>query len=155
MAVYLVRHAVAVGRSSWEGRDADRPLTAKGRRQSAALVRLLEGTDLRRILTSPANRCASTVQPLADARRLTVKHAAALQEGARADEATALIAELARKGGDSVACTHGDLVPEILRRLARTGADVQSELLFAKGSTWELLTDGGEVVAARYHPPAE
>ena len=52
-------------------------------------------------------------------------------------------------------CTHGDLIPEILRRLARKGTDVQSELLLAKGSTWELLTHGKEIVAARYHPPAE
>jgi 8-oxo-dGTP diphosphatase len=155
MAVYLVRHAVAVGRGSWEGRDADRPLTAKGRRQAAALVRLLEATDVRRIVSSPATRCTSTVQPLADARRLTVKSSTALLEGAKLDDAVAQVTELARKGGDSVACTHGDLVPEILRRLARRGTELQSELLLAKGSTWELDITDGRIVAARYHPPAE
>jgi 8-oxo-dGTP diphosphatase len=155
MAVYLVRHAVAVGRSSWDGRDVDRPLTAKGRRQAAALVRLLGDADVRRIVTSPATRCTATVEPLAEARRLAVKGAPTLREGAEPDDATALITQLAGKSGDSVACTHGDLVPEILRRLARAGADVQSELLFAKGSTWELVARSGEIVAARYHPPAE
>jgi 8-oxo-dGTP diphosphatase len=84
-----------------------------------------------------------------------VKESGVLREGGKADEATTLVAELAGKAGDSVVCTHGDLIPEILRRLARKGTEVQSDLLLAKGSTWELVTSGDEIVAARYHPPAE
>ena len=69
MALYLVRHAVAVGRSNWKGDDdLARPLTAKGERQAKALVRLLGDTDLRRIWTE-SGRPVPSRRPLADTLR--------------------------------------------------------------------------------------
>ena len=155
MAIYLVRHAVAVGRSSWHHADDKRPLTAKGERQSWALLRLLDGADVRRILSSPAVRCRETVAPLATAHRLDVRDVLDLAEGHGARKVVDLMEELAAKRGDSVLCTHGDLVPEVLRRLARDGVRLESELQFAKGSTWELLVEDDAIVRGRYHPPAE
>lgn len=155
MAVYLVRHAVAVGRSGWDGPDRARPLTAKGERQAAALPRLLGSAEVRRILSSPAVRCRDTVLPLAGSRALEVVEAAELAEGADAKAAVGLLSELAGKKGDTVLCTHGDLIPEVLRRLVRDGVRLESELQFAKGSTWELVVADGSVTTGRYHPPAE
>ena len=155
MTVYLVRHAVAVGRSAWDGADRERPLTPKGTRQAAALPRLLESAEVRRIASSPATRCIDTVGPLASSRDLGVDRADELAEGASAKGAVALVRELAGKKGDSVLCGHGDLIPEILRKLTRDGMRMESELQFAKGSTWELVVADGEVVSGRYHPPAE
>lgn len=155
MALYLVRHAVAMGRSSWHHADERRPLTPKGLRQSQALLRLFEGTDVRRIHSSPTVRCRDTVLPLAKARHLEVREAPELAEGHGGRKALDLVLEAAGKKGDSVLCTHGDLVPEILRRLVRDGMHLESELQFAKGSTWELVVDGEKLVSGRYHPPAE
>lgn len=155
MALFLVRHAVAVGRSSWDGADARRPLTPRGRRQSAALAALLAGAEVRRIHSSPAVRCRETVAPLARALDLKVRDADALAEGADARRSVALVRELAGKKGDSALCTHGDQVPEILRALAREGLHLDDELQFAKGSTWELAVDDGKLVTGRYHPPVE
>ena len=155
MAVYLVRHAVAVGRSAWRNADEKRPLTAKGERQAKALLRLFDGADLRRIHSSPAVRCRDTVQPLADSRGIQVRDQNELAEGHGARKVVDLMVELAAKKGDSVLCTHGDLVPEVLRRLARDGVKLESDLQFAKGSTWELLVDGDKISSGRYHPPAE
>jgi 8-oxo-dGTP diphosphatase len=156
MALYLVRHAVAVGRSSWDGGDdIRRPLTAKGERQSKALVRLLADCDVRRVYSSPAVRCVDTVRPLVDTLRVALHEVDVLAEGNGSGKAVELVHELAAKKGDSVLCTHGDLVPEILRRLAREGMTLESDLHFAKGSTWELLVDDGRIRTGRYHPPAE
>jgi 8-oxo-dGTP diphosphatase len=155
MALYLVRHAVAVGRSSWKGDDDSRPLTPKGKRQSRAIVRLLNDADVRRIYTSPALRCTDTVVPLAEARRLEVRPTGALAEGHGGAKAHDLVLELVAKRGDSVLCTHGDLVPDILRRLARDGTALESDLQYAKGSTWELDVEGDVITTAHYHPPAE
>jgi 8-oxo-dGTP diphosphatase len=156
MALYLVRHAVAVGRSSWDGDDDERPLTPKGERQSKALVRLLGDVGIRRIWSSPAVRCVESVRPLADTLRVDVRPTTALAEGYGCGKAVDLIGELAAKKGSAVLCTHGDLVPEILRRLARTGTSLESELQFAKGSTWELAVDDHHRIrTAQYHPPAE
>ena len=155
MTVYLVRHAVAVGRNGWDGADRARPLTPKGERQAMALPRLLESADVRRIASSPARRCLDTVVPLAEALGLEVRHADELAEGAEAKKAVGLLRELAAKKGDTVLCAHGDLIPEILRKLTREGMRMESELQFAKGSTWELVVADGDVVSGRYHPPAE
>jgi phosphohistidine phosphatase SixA len=155
MTVYLVRHAVAVGRHGWDGPDAARPLTSKGERQATALPRLFESAEVRRIASSPATRCLDTVGPLATTCGLAVEPLAELAEGASAKEAVALIRKLAGKRGDSVLCAHGDLIPEVLRKLTRDGMRMESELQFAKGSTWELVVDGDDVVSGRYHPPAE
>lgn len=155
MALYLVRHAVAVGRHGWDAADEDRPLTPKGRRQAEALPRLLRDAEVRRILSSPAVRCCDTVAPLAASRDLELRPTAALAEGSSPAKAVELFEELASKKGDSVLCAHGDLIPEILRRLARGGVRLESDLQFAKGSTWELSVDDGALVRGRYHPPAE
>jgi phosphohistidine phosphatase SixA len=157
MALYLVRHAVAVSRSNWKGsyEDPRRPLTAKGQRQAKALVRLLGDTDTRRIWSSPAVRCVDSVIPLAETLGLEVHVTEALTEGHGVGKAVDLVHDLSTKKGSSLLCTHGDLVPEILRRLVRAGVVLESELLFAKGSTWELLVEDGRLVSGRYHPPAE
>jgi len=156
MTLYLVRHAVAVGRSEWAGDDAVRPLTKRGERQAAALVELLDGTAVRRVLSSPTVRCRDTVAPLAARLALPVEEAAELAEGTDPDDTVRLARCLARElDGDAVLCTHGDLVPEVVRRLARDGMRWDGELRFAKGSTWVLDFDGERCVEARYVEPAD
>lgn len=155
MAVHLVRHAVAVGRSGWDGDDFARPLTPRGRRQAEALIRFFRDNDVRRIRTSPAVRCHDTVGPLGAALGLEVVDDLRLAEGGGVVEAVAMVHKLAAKKGDTVLCSHGDVIPEVLRSLARDGVPMESDLLIAKGSTWELDTSGGTITAARYHPPGE
>ncbi len=53
--VYLVRHAKAGDRQAWPGDDLSRPLSKTGRRQAKALVRVLSGRMIERILSSPAH----------------------------------------------------------------------------------------------------
>jgi 8-oxo-dGTP diphosphatase len=153
MTVYLVRHAVAVGRSEWDGPDHLRPLTKRGERQSAGLVELLASAEVRRVLSSPAVRCRSTVAPLAADRHVEVEDAEELAEGSKPKDATELARDLATKKGDTVLCAHGDLIPEILRALSREGMTWDGELRFAKGSTWVLDHDGERFVSGRYLPP--
>jgi len=155
MTIYLVRHAMAVGRSSWHKDDRLRPLTKKGERQARGLVDLLASSDVHRISSSPAVRCHDTVAPLASKLGLAVHDADELAEGARPKDALHLAQQLAAKGGDSVLCTHGDVIPEVLRRLAREGMGWDGELRFAKGSTWALAWDGERFSDGRYLPPNE
>ena len=52
MIVYLVRHATAGHRASWEGDDDRlRPLDDRGRRQAEGLVELLGRRDFERIVS--------------------------------------------------------------------------------------------------------
>ncbi|MGH2977341.1 MAG: SixA phosphatase family protein [Gaiellaceae bacterium] len=78
----LVRHASAGDRRDWAGDDRLRPLDARGRRQSAALVELLRPLEPRRIVSSPYVRCVQTVEPLAAALGRPVEQDDRLAEGA-------------------------------------------------------------------------
>ena len=62
--LYLLRHADAGDPMTWAGDDAERPLSAKGRRQAKRLGSLLAGIKLRPdiILTSPKLRAADTAK---------------------------------------------------------------------------------------------
>lgn len=155
MTVYLVRHADAKGRTRWEGPDSQRPLTKKGQRQAHGLMDQLVDADVRHVLSSPAVRCLETVAPLATGRDVKVEHVDELREGAPTKGALHLVQNAARDDGDTVLCTHGDLVPEVLRALCKNGLRLVDDLRFAKGSTWVLLADGQKLTEGRYLPPPD
>lgn len=155
MTLYLVRHADAKSRTNWPDDDELRPLSKKGEAQANALVDQLEGARIRRILSSPAVRCSKTVAPLAAAHGTPVEHLDELLEGADGATAYALLRRLAKEDGDTVLCTHGDLVPELLRIANREGLTFEDEPRWPKGSTWAIDGDGDGLTRARYLPPPD
>lgn len=150
MAVHVIRHADAGSRGSWHGPDEERPLVAGGRAQAAALVGQLLDARPRRILSSPLVRCVQTVQPLADALGIEVERHPSLAEGARHEDAWALLESLAGDE-DAVLCSHGDVIPPLLERLARRGVPVHGAgHHVAKGSVWTIdAADDGSLTTAR------
>ena len=144
MAVHLIRHADAGRRGSWDGPDGERPLVHAGRAQAEALADELASLRPQRILSSPLVRCVQTVQPLADALGIVVEPHPALAEGADLDATWALLEALAGDQ-DTVLCSHGDVIPPLLDRLARRGLPVQGAGHdVTKGSVWtiEAAADG-------------
>ena len=67
MRVYFLRHGKAEDRAAWQGRDADRPLTAEGaeelRREAKRLRAMDLGLDV--IVTSPLARARATAEIVA------------------------------------------------------------------------------------------
>ncbi|MEY2451793.1 MAG: 8-oxo-dGTP diphosphatase [Acidimicrobiaceae bacterium] len=155
MTVFLVRHADAKSRANWPHPDETRPLSRKGDVQAEALVDLLRDHPVRRVLSSPAVRCIGTVAPLANKLGLKVEETDTLLEGAKASSAYDLMLKMARQKGDAVLCTHGDLVPEVLRLASRDGLVVEDTPRWPKGSTWAIEGDGERFTRARYLPPPE
>jgi 8-oxo-dGTP diphosphatase len=153
MTLYLVRHADAKSRAAWTADDRLRPLTKRGERQAAGLVDLLASSQVRRVLSSPAVRCISTVTPLASLHGIDVEEHDDLFEGAEPRAAYELLVEHATRKGDSVLCLHGDLIPELLRRAAKEGARLSGGDRWAKGSTWVLGTAHGKIIQGHYLPP--
>jgi len=121
MTSILVRHASAGDRSTWDGADHDRPLDKKGRRQAEELVQPLLAAGARRAVSSPYARCVETLEPLAVALGIEVETDDRLAEGA----GRAAIELLAADG--VVACTHGDVIFELLRFDLKKGAAVVLE----------------------------
>lgn len=155
MTVFLVRHADAKSRANWPHDDESRPLTKRGVSQAQSLVGLLCDHPITRILSSPSLRCIDTVAPLAKKLGRTVEPTQALLEGADSMAAYELLRAAAKTSGDSVLCTHGDLVPELLRLPARDGLVLDDSPRWPKGSTWAIHTDGKHFTKAEYLPPPE
>jgi phosphohistidine phosphatase SixA len=121
MSVLLLRHAWAGDRDAWDGDD--RPLDERGRQQALALRDLSKRT-IRRIVSSPYTRCVETVEPLAAELGLAVEVDDRLAEGAPRERALSLLSEL----DDALACTHGDVIEEVLGYGIRKGAAIVADM---------------------------
>lgn len=153
VAVYLVRHAHAGSRSGWQGIDSERPLSERGWRQSEHLLGVLGEEPIGRIYSSPATRCVETVEPLARRFGLPIRPRPELAEGADADAVIEFLQERARR--HPVLCSHGDLIPKVIRRLRAAGMHTDDQNVSAKASVWVLDLEGDRVVRGRYVPPGE
>lgn len=149
MALLVVRHAHAGERSGWTDDDRLRPLSEKGRRQAVELGDLLAVHRPARVLSSPAVRCMTSVEPLADRLGLKVEQDERLLEGA----GTADVASLLHEVRDAALCTHGDVIPLLLRRLVDDGMRPSQGLRWAKASTWVVEDEGGRWGTGTYVPP--
>lgn len=153
--IYLVRHASAGDRYRWDGDDVDRPLDDRGQQQAADLGEALGGQPITQVLSSRAVRCQQTVSQLANQLGLTVGVEPDLFEGAHA-AATTLVKNLARnpEPGHVVLCSHGDVIPEILRDLTMDGVKLTGGRGCAKASLWALELDQNQIAGAHYSPTA-
>lgn len=142
----LVRHAVAVRRHDWDGADRYRPLSSRGLAQAAALAPALTSLRPVRVLSSPATRCVQTVEPLATSSGLGVEEVEELFEGSGTD-ALDLVLSTGREGA-VVACSHGDVLPELLRSIAgHLRHEVPPDPSFAKGAAWVVDETGARYLA--------
>jgi len=154
VTIYLVRHAHAGSRSQWDGADAERPLSAKGRGQADALRARFADVPVGRVLSSRAVRCQQTVGPLARTHGLDVEVDEALTEGASATATTTLVWELAAAGTDAVLSSHGDVIPSTLWALAGDGVAVDDSHGLPKGTYYELaVTPDGAITQATFVDP--
>lgn len=118
-SITVLRHAKAAPATT--GGDAARTLTARGVAQAAAIAPMLESFGVRRIVTSTAVRCLTTVAPLAARTGITPTQSQKISQDAF-DEGVAdprsVVGKRIRSGKNAVICTHAPLVPEILREIA-------------------------------------
>ncbi|MFC9560304.1 NUDIX domain-containing protein, partial [Agromyces sp. NPDC056965] len=136
-ALALVRHGKAVGRSGWKGDDAARPLTERGVEQAAGLVATLGAWAPKRIVSSPAVRCVTTVTPLSAATGIEIKRDAGISQDAWEagdDEVRRVVGKRVRAGRSAIICSHRPVLPEIMREVAlATGTPLGSYVTDAAG----------------------
>jgi phosphohistidine phosphatase SixA len=148
---FLIRHAHAGSRSGWKGDDSLRPLSPKGHQQAGRIVERLAHEPITRILSSPALRCTETVEPLGDELGCEVEVDERLSEGADPDDAIELMYQLA--SAVPAFCSHGDLIPKMVRRLVAKGMKIKDANISQKGSFWVVEIEDHQAVRGRYVPP--
>lgn len=154
--VLLARHASAGSRTQLDGDDRLRPLDECGHRQAEELVRLLAHFDPTEILAADVVRCRQTVQPLAQALGLEIRETPLVSEPGypgHEEEATALLRTVGAPHRTSVICSQGDVIPDLLARIAADDAVDLPSTGSKKASTWALTFQGPRLVGAEYFPP--
>ncbi len=167
----LVRHAQALARSDYDGKDdTHRPLDGTGRRRAKDLVELLGAYRPQRVVSSPSDRCVQTVEPYAAMVGARLRLRGGLSEEGFEDDpgkAPRHVEKLLAKGRPGVLCSHGPVVPALLGvllpRVHPEGDPATAGLLAAAGEDklgkGEALVchvvgtgDDARVVAAERHP---
>lgn len=126
MTLLLIRHARAGDRDDWEGDDLRRPLDDRGRKQAERLVGLLAPYRVDRVVSSQADRCVQTVEPLARARGLAVEIREELAEERQAIEGAAFVRSLA--ANDVAVSCHGGLSEVLMGVGQKKGEAIVLEL---------------------------
>jgi 8-oxo-dGTP diphosphatase len=145
--VLLVRHGLAGRRDEWAGDDDVRPLDETGGVQARTLGDLLPLWAPTAVLSAPALRCRTTVEPAADRLGLPVEVDEDLAEDA-AERLPGRLRELGASGRTVIACSQGGAIGAAVAELtAEAGLDV-GEVSAPKGSVWALSFADGRLVDA-------
>lgn len=132
-SLILLRHAKAEPRSERFPKDRLRPLSDVGEEQAELLIPTLAAFGPQRIISSNAERCMSTVAPIAAHLKKTVRvHEGLSQEawdrGDSYDLRTA-IGKAVRKGKNAIICTHRPVLPDAARELALATGSLPGDYL--------------------------
>ncbi|WP_349902319.1 NUDIX hydrolase [Parafrigoribacterium humi] len=122
-AIIALRHGKAVPPASWDGPDATRPLLHKGTQQAASVAPAIAAWGPKRLVSSPAVRCVSTITPVADITGLEVKHSPGISQDAYEDGKATVkkaVAKRLDKQQTVVMCSHGPVLPGIIGAVARS-----------------------------------
>lgn len=147
----VVRHAHARSRGSWDGRDLERPLTDAGRDQLPRIGGVLGAYAPRRVVSSPAARCADTVAAWATTAGVPMVTKKGLSEEGFAADPGSLDKHLRRifSAAEPVAlCTHRPLLPVVLGQVwRRAGREVPGGTRRMLKRLVDVPLDKGEVLA--------
>ena len=152
----LVRHGHAGDKKSWDGDDALRPLSGRGRQQAAGLVASLRAVGVNRLVASPSLRCRQTLEPLSGTLSLPLTDWDLLRPDADVRRLDRRLA--GRRMDGAVLCTHGETLNALFelwagtRPLATTGHGVATGTT-QKGAAWIVSTDDAGHTWARYLRP--
>jgi 8-oxo-dGTP diphosphatase len=122
--IVVLRHGKAAPRDETEGDDLDRPLTALGREQAAGLVPMLGAYGVRRVVSSPAVRCAQTVEPFAHSISTFLEIDDRISEDTRASQVQRSVEALLDRKNPVVMCTHRPTLPWVFDSLGTKTYDL-------------------------------
>ncbi|TDD57469.1 NUDIX domain-containing protein [Kribbella antibiotica] len=147
----LVRHAAAVKRKDWDGKDTLRPLNPTGTAVAERLSDVLAALGANRLISSDAERCTSTLLPYASAIERHLHLWPEISErgyDAHPHGLRGLRERAWRPGRVTVVCSHRPVLPALQRELGlKVGKFSTGAFLVA-----HRLTDG-RLVHERFRAP--
>lgn len=151
----IVRHALALPRQSWRGKDWLRPLSAEGHAQVPRVADALAAYGVRSLVSSPSTRCVQTIAGYAARHGLTTRLRSGLSEEEFArrgpKRAVRAVEDLFMAGEPAAICGHGPLLPAMLSALLPRLApadDLVDNAEVALAEAADLGIDKGELLIA-------
>ena len=141
----VVRHGKAAPHADYDD-DLERPLTPVGVEQASKLVPLLSAFGVRRIVSSPAVRCAQTVEPYAHSISTFLEIDDRLAEDTRAAQVHRSVSALLDRKKPVALCSHRPTLPWIFDAI---GTDVHE---LATGEAVVVHHRKGKVIATEKLP---
>ena len=151
--VLLVRHAKAGQKKRWKGDDALRPLDVEGKEQARRVAAVAPCYGPSRILAADLARCCDTVRGISVETGVPLElepRLAGATYAAGPQAAVDLVRELVAMGGTSVLCSQGEVIPDLIHRLADRSPVRLRRPLSRKGSIWALSFAQGSLLSADY-----
>lgn len=166
-AIVALRHGKAVPAGTWTGTDSTRPLEQTGLDQARKAARAIASFRPRKLISSTAARCISTIEPLASLTGLDVRATTAIGQDSYEDgeaDVRRVVDKRIAKRDTAVLCSHGPVLPEILSQIGvATGEPRNDELRraallgtgdFAIVHLSRARPDAG-IVAVEVHSPSD
>jgi 8-oxo-dGTP diphosphatase len=119
--------------------------------EALGLIKQLGDRPLGRVLSSPAERCLETVQPLAGRLGRPVEPSEALGVDGTGPGVLELLTDPALER--AVFCTHGEIIGKVFDELQLAGIELSDPPRWPKASTWILQRDGGQRWKGTYLEP--
>lgn len=120
-ALIVLRHGKAVPPASWDGRDSTRPLTGRGQTEATIAANALLAWRPKRLVSSTAKRCRSTLMPLGALTKRKISITEDLSQDCF-DDGTARVRDAigrrVRAKKTVVFSSHRPVIPEMLREIA-------------------------------------
>jgi 8-oxo-dGTP diphosphatase len=164
-AIIALRHAKATPPWQFDGPDADRPLTERGRGEARSIVPSVTAFGPEKLYSSTARRCRQTVEPLSKSLKLPVKTTDAISQDAYESGESAvreMMGKRVRKRVSALVCSHGPVLPDIVREVALATGTAPAATVSRAGdlpvagfSVLHLSVDrpGSGIIAIETHVP--
>jgi 8-oxo-dGTP diphosphatase len=151
--ILLVRHAKAGKREQWKADDTLRPLDAEGTEQARRLTAVAPCYGPVRIASADLVRCADSVRGVSMATGVPLDIEPKLGSDAYAHDPQATldwVREHVAAGGTSLLCSQGEVIPDLIDRLAERTVAKLRQPPSRKGSVWVLSFAAERLIAADY-----
>lgn len=162
--IIIQRHGKAEPPHNWDGDDASRPLTSRGREQATQMAGILRYYAPEQLITSPATRCRQTIEPHAEhiGQEPAIEDRISQDAHSSGESLDSVAADILNTRSRMIVCSHSPVIPDLVEAICHaTGDQAALPARNAMLSTGECIVlhvatidaHADRIVAVSHHGP--